>query len=422
MPHVVRTWPLADGTEITSDKVPTRITYDAQDRVKGWGYMIQGSESRYQEFKLYLDHSRKIHHAGMGQKFQDPASLPLTTRFSATKLSVDFMKELRKWLELDIEKNLGTGMLESMPIQYIITVPAIWSESAKSLTRWCAEKAGMGSNLKVITEPEAAMVHALQKLPRGGYKDGDCFILCDAGGGTVDLITYKIKSVEPLEVEEVVQGDGDRCGSVYLDRQFKGFVEYTHAKHVPGWTEQHTTDAVDYFERITKRKYDGSDESVIVKVHGAPNYNKDGILIQKSKLVIQAAYIRTMFKVVVDILRKLVNEQDRRAVQKERGAIAAVILVGGFGASDFVKQELEIAISWHDERMKLYRPDDGWTAIVRGAISRALPIWAPQLATAVVISRQSRMTYGITCSRPFRSEYDPEDKKYLPLDQRGQTS
>jgi len=373
--------------------------------------MIQGSEPRYQEFKLYLDHSKKTHHAGMSQKFRDPASLPLTLHFTATKLSVDFLRELRKWLEVDVDKTMGAGTFESMPLQYIITVPAIWSDPAKSLTRWCAGMAGMGNSLKIITEPEAAMVHVLQKLPEGEYKVGDCFVLCDAGGGTADLITYKITSVAPLEVEEVVQGDGDRCGSVFLDRQFKAFIEENHAKRVPEWTEQHTTDAVDFFERITKRKFDGSDEPVIVKVHGAPSYNKNGITVKKGKLVIQAANIRRMFTEVVDIIRKLVNEQYRRAVQKERVTVAGVILVGGFGASDFVKQELEIAISWTNKHVKLYRPDDGWTAIVRGAISRALPIWDPQLATAMVISRRARLTYGITCSRAFRPGRDPEDKK-----------
>jgi hypothetical protein len=37
---------------------------------------------------------------------------------------------------------------------------------------------------------------------------GDAFVLCDAGGGTVDLISYEVDSVNPLELKELVPGTG----------------------------------------------------------------------------------------------------------------------------------------------------------------------------------------------------------------------
>jgi hypothetical protein len=33
-------------------------------------------------------------------------------------------------------------------------------------------------------------------------------VLCDAGGGTVDLISYEIMKLNPLEVKELVHGTG----------------------------------------------------------------------------------------------------------------------------------------------------------------------------------------------------------------------
>ena len=33
-------------------------------------------------------------------------------------------------------------------------------------------------------------------------------MLCDAGGGTVDLISYEVDSVQPLELKELVPGKG----------------------------------------------------------------------------------------------------------------------------------------------------------------------------------------------------------------------
>lgn len=39
---------------------------------------------------------------------------------------------------------------------------------------------------------------------------GDAFVVCDAGGGTVDLISYEITSIKPsLELAELVPGKGN---------------------------------------------------------------------------------------------------------------------------------------------------------------------------------------------------------------------
>ncbi|KAF6840377.1 hsp70 family chaperone [Colletotrichum musicola] len=49
--------------------------------------------------------------------------------------------------------------------------------------------------------------------------------LVDAGGGTVDLISYEILSKEPFSVREAVRGDGDLCGGVFLDEAFVNFIK-----------------------------------------------------------------------------------------------------------------------------------------------------------------------------------------------------
>jgi molecular chaperone DnaK (HSP70) len=40
----------------------------------------------------------------------------------------------------------------------------------------------------LVSEPEAAMLHALKTVQPQNLKVGDNFVICDAGGGTVDLI------------------------------------------------------------------------------------------------------------------------------------------------------------------------------------------------------------------------------------------
>lgn len=55
----------------------------------------------------------------------------------------------------------------------------------------------------------------------------DNYVVCDAGGGTVDLITYRVADNSPLRLEESVRGTGDVCGSVLLNQ---GFAEYLAGK------------------------------------------------------------------------------------------------------------------------------------------------------------------------------------------------
>jgi molecular chaperone DnaK (HSP70) len=60
----------------------------------------------------------------------------------------------------------------------------------------------------LIKEPEAAALYTMHSLDFT-LAPGDAFILCDAGGGTVDLISYEVDAVSPkLQLREVVPGTG----------------------------------------------------------------------------------------------------------------------------------------------------------------------------------------------------------------------
>jgi hypothetical protein len=45
------------------------------------------------------------------------------------------------------------------------------------------------------------------------------------GGGTVDLISYKIKSLRPTVIEEATIGSGAQCGGSFMDRAFLQWLE-----------------------------------------------------------------------------------------------------------------------------------------------------------------------------------------------------
>ena len=139
--------------------------------------------------------------------------------------------------------------MHDTPINWVVTVPAVLSEAAQAETRSCAEKAGMGSGdaLQLISEPELAAVYALKTLQHIRWKIGDIFVVVDAGGGTVDLISYKITQVQPfIRVSEAAPGEGRLCGSVFIDKLFERKIRQDLGDD-PAWDAQVERDAMDYF-------------------------------------------------------------------------------------------------------------------------------------------------------------------------------
>ena len=169
-----------------------------------------------------LDPSQ-VESSELATKYPDPLACPPSYNTSAEKLVQDYLIALRKHAEQILRYKLPQSALHSTPIEYVITVPAVWSDSAQAKTRVCAEKAGMGlgSALHVISEPEAAAVYALDAMDPHNLSIGDIFVVCDAGGGTVDLITYTISALRPtLQLKEASPGTGALCGASFFNQRF----------------------------------------------------------------------------------------------------------------------------------------------------------------------------------------------------------
>lgn len=62
--------------------------------------------------------------------------------------------------------------------------------------------------VNLIKEPEAAALWTAKNLSVA-LEQNDAFVVCDAGGGTVDLISYQVEATTPrLQVKELVPGTG----------------------------------------------------------------------------------------------------------------------------------------------------------------------------------------------------------------------
>lgn len=183
-------------------------------------------------------------------EYPDPNAAPPAYGRGPEELVKDYLTALRVHAERVLRHKLPESALDSTPIEFVITTPAVWSDGAQASTRRCAEQAGMGtgSSLHVITEPEAAAMYALDAMDPHNIKVGDTFVLCDAGGGTVDLISYKVAALKPsLRIEEAAPGTGSLCGSTFLNRIFHKFLEDKLGED-PMWDDDVLEEAMKRFE------------------------------------------------------------------------------------------------------------------------------------------------------------------------------
>lgn len=80
-------------------------------------------------------------------------------------------------------------------------------------------------------------------------------------------------------------------------------------------------------------------------------------------------------------------------------AVAAVILVGGFGQSQYLKSRIREATP---AGIEVLQPLDGWTAVVKGGVIHGLGDLRPGLAGIEIASRIARQSFG-TC---LMTKYD----------------
>jgi molecular chaperone DnaK (HSP70) len=158
---------------------------DPDDRsTSQWGFQVNDAEPKYEWFKLGLDPTQE-RDTELAKEYPSTTALPCGDDESCERLVVDYLTALRTHAENVLMATLPHSILRSTPPEYIITVPAVWSPEAESKTRSCAARAGMGraNSLRIIPEPEAAAIYALDAMDSAGLRVGDTFVVCDAGGG-----------------------------------------------------------------------------------------------------------------------------------------------------------------------------------------------------------------------------------------------
>ncbi|EAU39479.1 conserved hypothetical protein [Aspergillus terreus NIH2624] len=401
---IITEWPGA-GTH-TKQKIPTVLYYDQYQKVVGWGpdiadalaptgYPKQGVQ-KVEWFKLQLMLS--------GNTYIDPINLPpLPPGKSEIDVAADYLFKLRQAMRAQLQKTLGEVFTrEERNIRYYLTVPAIWNDAGKAATRAAALQAGFlrdenDNRLTLISEPEAAALFCA-KTGLLNLKVGDAILIVDCGGGTVDLIAYEVEEEQPFSVAECTAGSGDSCGSTALNRNFSNILRAKIRKMKLPDGSRTARKGADF-------RNNGSKWAVDVGIEA--DFPDAGI--EEGYMTFTNEEILQCFEPVVNRILELVRNQII-AIQAQNRSLQNVLVVGGFGASEYLFQQIKLHVP-PQYQTKVVRPMDSVAAIVKGAVTAGI-------TERVITHRVARRHYLMATLQPFKEGYHPEQYRVPSLDGR----
>ncbi|KAI5465927.1 hypothetical protein BGZ63DRAFT_411377 [Mariannaea sp. PMI_226] len=391
----VSNWKSCNGLNADKDKAPTIISYEMkQDGSCPWGYDISADKVSLRWFKLFLVDDGDIPPYLKTTIFLEATKeLIRTEGKTAVEVIADYLQELWQHALQTVERTHGGNLIQRSNLHVVATLPAIWPHYARLRMKSAIASAGIldsrrerKTTLSFTSEPEAAALASLQDIKRRpDIKIGDHIIICDAGGGTMDIITYGIASLDPFTVRESVKGDGKLCGGTVVDN---AFIHLLKSK-IP----QDVWDALGY--PGVKKIMDSIWEDWIKKsfCKDSTKWEFPGSYLTLG-LPLSRSEIEAIHRPVMEDIVSLVMSQINEVRLKYNKAPKFVMLVGGFGKSRHLYDCLRNAVGRRIEVLQApgERP---WSAICRGAVLKGLAQIRSLNPVAVAIdTRISRASYG----------------------------
>ncbi|KIJ67227.1 hypothetical protein HYDPIDRAFT_25699 [Hydnomerulius pinastri MD-312] len=379
-------------------KVPSVLFYDEDGRARAFGSETDDDETlieaemegwlRVEWWKLHL---RPQHLPSIDNLELDKLPKDVTL----DQVFADFLRYVKDQLKAYISTTYADGgaiwntLFPSMCV--VLTTPNGWEGRQQNRMRQAAIQAELvtadgARRVKFVTEAEAAVLYTIDIGSVSDWVVRDAhIILCDCGGGTIDVTGYQIKSVQPLRLEE---STASRCylgGAVFINRKFETFLR--NQLRGTQWDNAETiSHAVTNFECNAKKKFDDPTSASWVQLGGFQSAPALGILRGRLKVTGPE-----MVKFFAPSLRYI--KQGLNTVLESGDHLAdKVILVGGLASSPYVFSEL---VSWGKEKgISVSRPDGPTVkAVANGALAWHID--------DTVSSRVAKCHYGTLISIPL---------------------
>jgi len=317
--------------------------------------------------------------------------------------------------------------LEADDVNWILTIPAIWTDEARQFMREAATTAGMKRN-KLVLEPEAAALFAIEKpLYQGEDFTAEKFgphtkyIVADIGGGTVDMCVHEI--LYQGKLRELYCATGCDAGGRSVNQEFMQLfknifgastiesfkLDYSHkyqklvdgiemkkcsfARHTKVLTFRFDTDMISLMDAEK-----GGVETVekMISKHGLEDSVR---YVQRDRrLQVMSSEVKKLFDSSVNSIIKCLKTV---LTDCSEDKIKYILLVGGYSRSDYMRSRIEETFP----DRKIIHVDDGRLAVVKGAVMAAT---RPHFIT----ERRSRFSYGFGWNASFIESVHPVQFKY----------
>ncbi|XP_052085783.1 heat shock 70 kDa protein 12B-like [Mytilus californianus] len=427
--HANQAWN-SGGRAFLSLKTPTCLLLNAKKQFIAFGYdaenqyadiVMDDKQDEYfyfHRFKMNLHNNKNI-----------SAEMVLEDILGKPVSAVDvFSLSIKALVDhfMDSVKKQGTGV-KLQEIQWVLTIPAIWTDSAKQFMRECAEKAGIpAEKLLLALEPETASIFC-QYLPteklHGANQtfamsaEGTKYMVADLGGGTADMTVHE--KTKNGRLKELHRASGNDCGGTSVDgRFFQMLVKILGGPLMKKIKDEDPSAYLDLFREFEAVKrtietgktgkvniaipYASLDthcmemlgDSIKAVIASCPFSNQ--ISLRGDKMRIDADLMIKLFKPTIDNILSLMYEilQDKKVRN-----ITQILLVGGFSECRLIQD----AVVKKFGNKKVIIPEEAGLSVLKGAV---LFGHKPDY----VQSRVMRFTYGVMTTQIF----DPteHDEKY----------
>ncbi|KAL2815593.1 hypothetical protein BDW59DRAFT_166740 [Aspergillus cavernicola] len=424
--NLITNWP---GSRREEGKAPTELFYGFDEVM--WGYDIPANADPVRWFKLLLlrdedlaPELRKSDFVLRGRKMLGELNK------TAVDVIADYLRALWQHIMATIHKVRSKSVITALTFHVVITVPATWKDYARQAMEDAARKAGIlgiraaGSTILTFApEPEAAALATLYERARD-INTNDLYVICDAGGGTVDLISYKVGEKAPIELHEAVAGTGGLCGGIFIDEAFETICKNRLGRQ---WSNLSQSDIKEImkneWEYSIKQQFTPDDEkkpwivAIPAEAFKGPSLDDHSRkpFIKNGRIHFASSDIRKAYTRVFSDIEELIDGQIRK-VKEKKLSVKGVILVGGLGSSPYLYEHLHKAYGKRNIKVLQAGGIRPRTAICRGAIFKGF-LDGPSASTTdlqrvSVISTIARQSLGIEFQTPFKRGVHLAKDKY----------
>ncbi|QRV77741.1 heat shock protein 70 kDa 12B [Ceratobasidium sp. AG-Ba] len=407
--HRVTRWP-GQEAQAQQSKIPSIVWYNSGNKAVSFGAEALSHEAELsaedQGWRLAKHFKLHLHPEDMKTKHELklrplPVGVPLRQIYS------DFLGYLLRQTKQFFEERVLDGVSvwdkNHSSMEVVLAHPNGWGIREQTFLRLAAVDAGLAepasasSKIRFVTEAEASVHFCIYHTSLGScLQPGTNFVVCDAGGSTVDTTLYSVVSARPvLKLEEKRASACVQAGAIFVDDEAEKYLQtmLKSAQLSEEDVEEYTKAGLKDFEGFAKRAFKDPSADLTIAV-GQSRFNNSAIRARRGRLTLPGSIVKSFFDICT---KEILGSVDQ---QIDGLDVPYILLVGGFGDSPFLREEFK----------RSYDPRGCQVTLTNDSTSKAVADGAVMWSTlSNVSSRAPRFSFGVVVSTMF----DPDDPAHL---------